>query len=147
MPESHLFHLDHRILVTVTQILTTWQVSPSVQAALLGCTTSDLQDVLAGTAPAPQSAAQLERLMLTVELVRALHGRYGHAESWWLHRPNPAAPFNGRTLLDYLVSGERVALKATVQHLDDTLQGKVPPSAQAVAQAATLPQPDIDLEE
>lgn len=146
MPESHLLHLDHRILVTVTQILTTWQVEPRLQAALLGWTTSDLQDVLAGTAPTPQSAAQLERVMLTVEFVRALHGRYGNAERWWLHRPNPAAPFNDRTPLEYLASGDLVALQATVQHLDDALRGKVPPSAQAVAQAATLPQPDIDLE-
>lgn len=147
MPESHLLHLDHRILVTVTQILTTWQVDAHIQATLLGWTTTDLQDVLAGTAPAPQSAAQIERLMLTVELIRAVHGRYGHAERWWLHRPNPAAPFYERTPLDYLASGELVALKATVQHLDDALRRKTPPSVQAVAQAATLPQPDIDLEE
>lgn len=147
MREPTLTHLDHRILVTIIQLLTTWQVKPHLQAALLGWTTRDLQDVLAETAPAPQSAAQLERLMLTVELVRALHGRYSNAESWWLHRPNPAAPFKDRTPLEYLVNGELVALQTTVQHLDNALRGKVPPSAQAVAQAATLPQPDIDLEE
>lgn len=147
MPESHLLHLDHRILVTVTQILTTWQVRPSLQAALLGWSTTDLQDVLAGTAPAPQSAAQIERLMLTVELVRAVHRRHGHAERWWLHRPNPAAPFYDRTPLEYLASGELVVLQTTIQHLDDALRGKTPPSAQAVSQAATLPQPDIALEE
>lgn len=147
MLESLLIHLDHRILVTVTQIFTTWQVEPRLQAALLGWTTTDLQDALSGTAPVSQTAEQLERLVLAVELVRAVHGGHGHAESWWLYHPNAAAPFNDRTPLEYLVSGELVALQATVQHLDDALRGNTPPSAQAVAQAATLPQPDIDLEE
>lgn len=147
MRESPLRHLDHRLLVTVTQILTTWQVDARLQAALLGWDATVLHDALCDSTLVHQSPEQVERLLTTVELIRAVHGRHGHAETWWLQCPNPASPFNGQTPLAYLSSGELITLRATVQHLDDALRGRVPPSKKAVEQAATLPQPDIDLEE
>lgn len=147
MHESPLSRLDHRLLVTVTQILTTWQVDAHLHATLLGWDATVLQDARSDSTLVHQSPEQVERLLLTVELIRAVHGRHGHAETWWLHHPNPAPPFNGQTPLAYLSSGEPVALQATVQHLDDALRGGVPPSKKAVEQAATLPQPDINLEE
>lgn len=147
MHESPLVTLDHQILVTTTRILATWRVDPGHQAALLGWDAPRLQGLLSGAASVPQTPEQVERLLLTVELIRALHGRYGQVEAWWLHSPNRVAPFDGRTPLEYLASGGLEALQATVQHLDDALRGRVPPSAEAVALASTLPQPDITLED
>lgn len=147
MHESPLVTLDHRILALTTRILATWGVDPRHQAALLGWDAPRLEALLSGTAPAHQSPEQLKRLLLTMELIRALHGRYGQVEAWWLHRPNQAAPFDGRTPVEYLASGGLGALQATVEHLDDALRGRVPPSAEAVALASTLPQPDITLED
>ncbi|PJI52164.1 hypothetical protein CTI14_47005, partial [Methylobacterium radiotolerans] len=97
--------IDHRILETVVRILTDWGVTPAQSAAILGWDVSSLQDALSGTTPARLTTEQSERLQLTVELIRAVHGLHGRAEGRWLHRPDGRFPFNGAAPVEFLGSG------------------------------------------
>lgn len=146
MAESSLRQIDHRILETVVRILTAWGVTPAQSAAILGWDASSQHDALSSTTPARLTTEQSERLQLTVELIRAVHGLHGHAEGWWLHRPDDRVPFQGAAPVEFLGSGRLEALRVTLQTLDDILRGSVPPSREAVALAHTLPQPVIDLD-
>ena len=146
MSESSIPQIDHRILEIVVQILTDWGVAPSQSAAILGWDAPSLRDAVSSPTPARLTTEQSERLQLTVELIRAVHGLHGHVEREWLHRPDDRFPFQGAPPAEVLGSGRLEALRVTLQTLDDLLRGSVPPSREAVALARTLPQPVIDLD-
>ena len=147
MAESSLRQIDHRILETAVRIFTAWGVTPTQSAAILGWDASSLHYALSSTTPARLTTEQSERLQLTIELIRAVHGLHGHVEREWLHRPDDRFPFQGAPPAEFLGSGRLDALRVTLQTLDDILRGRVPPSREAVALARTLPHPVIDMDE
>ncbi|PTA66944.1 antitoxin Xre-like helix-turn-helix domain-containing protein [Deinococcus arcticus] len=135
-------------LSLVLELLTAVGLTQPQQAQLLGLERHTLRRALQAPLPLNLSPEQLTRLRLSVEIATALRTLYAdHSAGGWFGRPNGRAPFEGQTPLAYVLDGGTPALLDTHRLLLSDLTGQFSASAEARALAASLPQPEIDLDE
>lgn len=62
----------------------------------------------------------LERISYLMGIHKSLRILFGHADSTydWVRKPNTAAPFNGRSALEYMLAGRVVDLADVRRYLD-----------------------------
>lgn len=133
-------------LPAVIRMLNAWQLTREQQAELLTLGVRTVQRASKGTDAPELSADQLTRLSLITGIHTALHTLYTRTPDDWPKRPNDRYPFVGRTPLDLMLTSGIPGLLAVRRLLDGDRSGQYRASPQARAEAARLPQPDLDLD-
>lgn len=133
-------------LPAVIRMLDAWQLTRGQQAELLNLSVRTVQRASKGAAAPELGAGQLTRLSLVTGIYKALHTLYTLSPDHWPQRPNDRYPFVGRTPLDLMLTSGIPGLLAVRRLLDGDRSGQYRASPQARAEAARLPQPDLDLD-
>jgi len=133
-------------LPAVIRMLDAWQLTREQQAELLTLGVRTVQRASKGTDAPELSADQLTRLSLITGIHTALHTLYTRTPDDWPKRPNDRYPFVGRTPLELMLTSGIPGLLAVRRLLDGDRSGQYRASPQARAEAARLPQPDLDLD-
>lgn len=133
-------------LPAVIRMLDAWHLTRGQQAELLTLGVRTVQRASKGTDAPELSADQLTRLSLITGIHTALHVLYTRTPDSWPKRPNGRYPFVGRTPLDLMLTSGIPGLLAVRRLLDGDRSGQYRASPQARAEAARLPQPDLDLD-
>ena len=101
-----------------------WKLTPAEQQRLLQLPRSTLAKYRGHPEAARLGPDTAERLSYLIGIYRALQIllRRPEAADGWIRRPNPAAPFNGQSALERMLSG-RVADLYVVRHYLDGQRG------------------------
>ncbi|WP_107139593.1 antitoxin Xre/MbcA/ParS toxin-binding domain-containing protein [Deinococcus arcticus] len=135
-------------LPAVLRLLTVFELSASEQSRLLKIGIQRIHRVAAGQSPPTLTVDQLLRASLLTGICSSLDASYGaRAGATWLRQPNARLPFQGASPLTYLQHAGLPGLWATRRLLDSEQSVPAVVTPEAWALAATLPQPDINLEE
>ncbi|MFC3607217.1 MbcA/ParS/Xre antitoxin family protein [Stutzerimonas tarimensis] len=98
-----------------------WGCTPAQQRVLLGSVGTTTYHKYKRLEPVRLPHDTLERVSYVMGIHKALSIIFSnHPESaWgWIKRPNAAAPFNGRSALDYMLAGRVVDLADVRRYLD-----------------------------
>ena len=133
-------------LPAVIRMLDAWHLTRGQQAELLTISVRTVQQVSKGAAAPELGADQLTRLSLITGIHTAMHNLYTLSPDRWPQRPNNRHPFLGRTPLELMLTSGIPGLLAVRRLLDGDRSGQYSVSPQARAEAARLPQPDINLD-
>lgn len=133
-------------LPAVIRMLDAWQLTRGQQAELLTLSVRTVQRASKGTDVPVLGPDQLTRLSLITGIYKALNTLYTLSPDQWPQRPNNRHPFLGRTPLELMLTSGIPGLLAVRRLLDGDRSGQYRASAQARAEAARLPQPDLDLD-
>lgn len=125
-PESALSErLSGPALEAFTRIAAHWGLSTPQQRALLGgIPESTFFKYLKAPAAARLSSDTLERISHLIGIFKSINVLLPRPEAAdaWMHRPNNAPLFKGRSALDYVLSGRFEDLIA-VRHYLDAMRG------------------------
>lgn len=133
-------------LPAVIRMLDAWHLTRGQQAELLTLSVRTVQRASQGSAAPELGADQLTRLSLIIGIHTALHALYTLSPDRWPQRPNDRYPFLGRTPLELMLTSGIPGLLAVRRLLDGDRSGQYRVSPQARAEAARLPQPDVNLD-
>lgn len=133
-------------LPAVIRMLDAWHLTRGQQAELLTLSVRTVQRASQGTAAPELGADQLTRLSLITGIHTAMHTLYTRTPDDWPKRPNDRYPFVGRTPLELMLTSGIPGLLAVRRLLDGDRSGQYSVSPQARAEAARLPQADLDLD-
>lgn len=103
------------------QLMGHWQCSTEQQRNLLGsigASTYFNWKKLPGTRLPHDTLERISYLMGIHKALRILFSTQPERAYEWVHKPNDAAPFNGRSALQYMLAGRVVDLADTRRYLD-----------------------------
>jgi hypothetical protein len=113
-------------LPTVLRIMHQWKAPRDAQASLLGVTPEALARWRSDGRPDRLDPETIERISLLLGIyadLQILLPNPAQADAWPT-QPNQAAPFDGKTALDYMTTGSLPALVEVRRYLSDQVESR-----------------------